>query len=167
MTNVRLVWHANLANNFNVSLPYMQIKCLRIRDSKFGFALVVETFARSGGYILGFRIDPKEKLDEAYKEILSLHQVYGATPIFGVEHSVEAEAPTVAQLLQPRVEEDVEITEEENPDAHAVAAYYVEGSAGADAEGGSHTDITFDSKLGLAVETLQSGVSLESLWRVV
>jgi hypothetical protein len=53
----------------------MQIKSLRIRDSKFGFALVVETFARSGGYILGFRIDPKEKLEEVYKEILSLHQV--------------------------------------------------------------------------------------------
>jgi hypothetical protein len=25
LTNVRIVWHANLANNFNVSLPYMQI----------------------------------------------------------------------------------------------------------------------------------------------
>ena len=25
LTNVRLVWHANLANNFNVSLPYWQI----------------------------------------------------------------------------------------------------------------------------------------------
>ena len=167
MTNVRLVWHANLANNFNVSLPYMQIKSLRIRDSKFGFALVVETFARSGGYILGFRIDPKEKLEEAYKEILSLHQVYGTTPIFGVEHTVESEAPSVQQLLQPRVEEDVEITDEESPDAHAVAAYYVEGSAGADGEGSASGDITFDAQLGLAMETLQGGVTLDSLWRVV
>jgi Bardet-Biedl syndrome 5 protein len=25
LTNVRLVWHANLATNFNVSLPFMQI----------------------------------------------------------------------------------------------------------------------------------------------
>lgn len=25
LTNVRLVWHANLASNFNVSLPYIQI----------------------------------------------------------------------------------------------------------------------------------------------
>lgn len=25
LTNVRVVWHANLATNFNVSLPYMQI----------------------------------------------------------------------------------------------------------------------------------------------
>jgi Bardet-Biedl syndrome 5 protein len=25
LTNVRIVWHANLAANFNVSLPYVQI----------------------------------------------------------------------------------------------------------------------------------------------
>jgi hypothetical protein len=25
LTNVRVVWHANLATNFNVSLPFMQI----------------------------------------------------------------------------------------------------------------------------------------------
>jgi Bardet-Biedl syndrome 5 protein len=25
LTNVRIVWHANLAANFNVSLPYIQI----------------------------------------------------------------------------------------------------------------------------------------------
>lgn len=145
----------------------MQIKSLRVRDSKFGFALVVETFSRSGGYILGFRIDPKEKLEEVYKEIMSLHQIYGATPIFGVDFSVEAEAPSVQALLQPRVEEDVEITDEDNPDAHAVAAYYVEGSGGADVDGASSADITFDSKLGLAIETLQGGVTLDALWRVV
>jgi Bardet-Biedl syndrome 5 protein len=25
ITNVRLVWHANLAENFNVSIPYLQV----------------------------------------------------------------------------------------------------------------------------------------------
>jgi hypothetical protein len=29
ITNVRIVWHANLAENFNVSMPYMQIKTVR------------------------------------------------------------------------------------------------------------------------------------------
>ena len=50
---VRLVWHANQAENFNVSIPYMQMKVVRVRDSKFGPALVVETAQRCGGYILG------------------------------------------------------------------------------------------------------------------
>ena len=43
VTNIRLVWFANLAQNFNVSIPYLQMKTIRIRDSKFGPALVIET----------------------------------------------------------------------------------------------------------------------------
>lgn len=27
ITNVRVVWHANLAENFNVSMPYLQMVC--------------------------------------------------------------------------------------------------------------------------------------------
>lgn len=27
LTNVRIVWHANLAENFNISIPYIQIVC--------------------------------------------------------------------------------------------------------------------------------------------
>lgn len=30
ITNVRLVWHANLAENFNVSIPYLQMVCMCI-----------------------------------------------------------------------------------------------------------------------------------------
>jgi Bardet-Biedl syndrome 5 protein len=30
LSNIRVVWHANLASNFNVSLPYMQIKSIKV-----------------------------------------------------------------------------------------------------------------------------------------
>ena len=53
VTNVRLVWHANLVETFNVSIPYMQIVSVRVRESKFGQALVIETHPTSGGYTLG------------------------------------------------------------------------------------------------------------------
>lgn len=53
VTNVRLVWHADLVETFNVSIPYMQIVSVRVRGSKYGQALVVETHASSGGYVLG------------------------------------------------------------------------------------------------------------------
>jgi len=49
ITNVRLVWHANLAQNFNVSIPYMQMKDIRLRQSKFGPAFVIETNKEAGG----------------------------------------------------------------------------------------------------------------------
>jgi hypothetical protein len=53
----------------------MQMKAVRLRESKFGLALVLETTPQSGGYVLGFRVDPKETLDYVYKEISSLWQV--------------------------------------------------------------------------------------------
>jgi Bardet-Biedl syndrome 5 protein len=40
---------------------------------------------QSGGYVLGFRIDPVEKLQQVHKEIQSLHKVYSTCPVFGVE----------------------------------------------------------------------------------
>lgn len=55
------VWHASLAENFNVSIPWIQISKVHVRSSKFGQALVVETVARAGGYVLGFKIEPDER----------------------------------------------------------------------------------------------------------
>lgn len=61
---------------------------VKIRESKFGPALVVECAERCGGYVLGFRIDPKEKLQSVHKELVSLHRVYGQVPLFGVQFRV-------------------------------------------------------------------------------
>ena len=89
ITNVRVVWHANMAENFNVSIPYMQMRSIRVRDSKFGLALVIDTNPKAGGYVLGFRLDPKERLEDVAREVRNLHQVYAEKPIFGIQFSVE------------------------------------------------------------------------------
>lgn len=39
--------------------------------------------------MLGFKIDPVERLREAAKEINSLHKVYSVNPIFGVDYEME------------------------------------------------------------------------------
>ncbi len=43
--------------------------------------------------MLGFRIDPAEKLQEVYKEISSMHKTYSAKPIFGVDYTKSEEVP--------------------------------------------------------------------------
>jgi Bardet-Biedl syndrome 5 protein len=113
----------------------------------------------------GFRIDPVERLDDVLKEATKLHSVFSTTPIFGVDFNFENEAPSIQELLQPRVEEDTELVEDQE-DVHALAAYYVEGH-GDDDEATKHESIQFDTRLGLAVEGMQEGVTIESLWRVV
>ncbi len=55
------------------------MKAIKVCNSaKFGVALVIETSQQSGGYVLGFKIEPRETLDYVNKEISSLLQVMGA-----------------------------------------------------------------------------------------
>merc|ERR1719411_2324679 len=90
ITNIRVVWFADLAENFNVSIPYLQIKQISKRNSKFGAALVIETTQLSGSYVLGFRVDPEDKLQAVRDEIASLWKVYAKNPIFGIHFDVKS-----------------------------------------------------------------------------
>lgn len=108
ITNIRVVWYAKLAENFNVSIPYIQMKTINTRNSKFGPALVVETTAASGGYILGFRADPPGKLQEVHEVVIRLWKIFSAKPIFGVIVENEAVGKSPQEVQLPRREDDVE-----------------------------------------------------------
>lgn len=43
LTNIRIAWYATTNITYNVSIPYLQVKDCRIRHSRFGVALVIET----------------------------------------------------------------------------------------------------------------------------
>ena len=43
ITNCRVVWFAELNTLYNVSIPYLTLFSCRVRESKFGMALVLET----------------------------------------------------------------------------------------------------------------------------
>jgi len=159
LTNVRLVWHANLAENFNVSIPYLQINSVRVRDSKFGSALVVETSQRSGGFVLGFRVDPVEKLNAVLKEVKNLFDTYSKSPVFGVKFTLEANPPPSAIQKVERKFDDVEIIEDGHIDA--LAAYYADGEGP-----GTDREPVYSPALGLAVEQLKTGITIEDLWAI-
>jgi hypothetical protein len=82
VTNIRVVWFSEKSDNYNVSIPYIQMKMIKIRQSKFGSAIVIESGERSGGYVLGFRAEPLSRLQGIFKEIQSLC-VGGVTSVGG------------------------------------------------------------------------------------
>ncbi|XP_073767862.1 BBSome complex member BBS5 isoform X3 [Danio rerio] len=151
ITNVRIVWHANMNESFNVSIPYLQIRSIRIRDSKFGLALVIESSQQTGGYVLGFKIDPMDKLQDAVKEINSLHKVYSANPIFGVEYEMEEKPQPLEELTVEQPPDDVEIEPDEHTDAFTQ----------------HDREPVFSEELGLAIERLKDGFTLQGLWEVM
>eukprot|EP00933_Yihiella_yeosuensis_P019643 TRINITY_DN15872_c0_g1_i1.p1 TRINITY_DN15872_c0_g1~~TRINITY_DN15872_c0_g1_i1.p1 ORF type:complete len:345 (-),score=70.10 TRINITY_DN15872_c0_g1_i1:119-1153(-) len=159
ITNVRTVWFAVLAENFNVSIPYLQMKSINVRNSKFGQALVIETTAASGGYILGFRADPVEHLEEVYTQINNLWKIFSTTPIFGVEYTMEEKQADPKEAFVPRTEDDVEITD--GDDIEPCLLYQPDGEKEIDREP------VFSQELGLAIERLKEGTTLQNLWSIV
>ncbi|XP_040576519.1 BBSome complex member BBS5 [Lepeophtheirus salmonis] len=168
VTNVRVVWYANMNENYNISIPFLQIASVKLRDSKFGVALVIESSETSGGYVLGFRVDPKEKLDAVYTEISKLHSVFSDSPIFGVEYThSDIRRPTKVEQnsnIRKEIDEIEEIDESHVDNKDAFAVYLADGEIGRHVE---PREPVFCSELGLAVEKLKDGFTIDDLWRVI
>lgn len=45
---------------------------------------MIESSESSGGYVLGFRVDPVEKLNSVFEELNNLHMVHSANPDYGI-----------------------------------------------------------------------------------
>ena len=170
ITNVRLVWHANLAENFNVSIPYLQMLRLVTRKSKFGKALVVHTHKNAGGYILGFRIDPVELLERIFQQIQVLRKNFASKPIYGIEFKLDTDEHSTSSLEKFRVErkeDELEIIEDDAPSMSfgSAAMKYGDGVGNMNEESGDRP--VFNKTLGLAMEPLSDGVDgAKELWQL-
>ncbi|XP_003386094.1 PREDICTED: Bardet-Biedl syndrome 5 protein homolog [Amphimedon queenslandica] len=166
ITNVRVAWHANTNEAFNISVPYLHLISIKMRESKFGLALVLETHKDTGGYVLGFRIDPQEKLRSTLQQINSLYRVFSAHPIFGVEYetdeSVDPSDTTGGDSNEKEgggapFEDESEIVETSN---NVCSAYFADPNKSHDREP------FYSEHIGLAMETLPDGYSIKDLWEV-
>uniref|UniRef100_A0A8R1HWV4 BBSome complex member BBS5 PH domain-containing protein n=1 Tax=Caenorhabditis japonica TaxID=281687 RepID=A0A8R1HWV4_CAEJA len=167
VTNIRIVWYAELNIGYNVSVPYLTLYSARVRESKFGMALVLETTSSSGEYVLGFRIDPQERLQNLLKTIQSLHKAHLLKPVFGVSYVKEkAEKPEPRGNQDEEVdvidtnEDDVEIVKTIRPDPFAA---YFDGNHSATDE---KRLPVLNPELGLAIEPIRNGFTLHDLWTI-
>jgi len=113
-------------------------------------------------------------LDDLAQEVRALHRAHYVRPEFGVKFTVEKEMSSLAELAIPRVDEDVEIVDDD-ADMGAVAAYYSTELDSEQAGEGGGLDIDdpdssllpLDAKLGLAMEPIPGQGNMESLWRII
>ncbi|XP_077294219.1 Bardet-Biedl syndrome 5 protein [Arctopsyche grandis] len=163
ITNVRIVWFADINETFNVSLPYIQIDNIRIRDSKFGEALVIVTNGPGGGYVLGFRVDPVDKLKPLLKELHTLHSIYVNKPVFGVQYTWTNQP--IPDTPEKSVDEDFEEIGE--PRGEMGPTIYLASQAAQ--KDGAKVDETpvYSPYLGLAIEPPREGFTLKGLWEVL
>lgn len=188
-TNVRTVWYATSSESFNVSIPYMQLIAVRSQSTGFGLSLVLETSTYAGSFVLGFRVEPAERLGTLYQEIASLWKSWTAKPILGIRVSFndadgDDDGAAAAAFNSEGGDSDTAMSSgggktENGARRHggtrametvvidqapgdAFAAYYAdEGQKAVDRKP------VFDPSIGLAVEKLRKGITLKELWSVV
>ncbi|KAH8038708.1 hypothetical protein HPB51_002852 [Rhipicephalus microplus] len=110
ITNVRIVWHANMNESFNISLPYLQVAAIKTRESKFGTALVIETTDRVSA-LRCRRAESPQKEPAIGQALLGLLKVHKTKPIMGVDvfmqKQVYEEATT--QDTGPEIQDEPEV----------------------------------------------------------
>lgn len=161
VTSLRVAWAAQLQDNYNCSVPYLQVKDTRSQQTKFGTVLVVETFSQPQRFLLGFQINPAARMDEVLKCIQNLLRSFRAQPDFGI---------CVERITDPQIadEADMEMfdTVDEAPQQEdalpgdGLAAYYAADPSGAG-------EPVFDESIGLTVEAMPQDVTLKTLWSVL
>uniref|UniRef100_A0A914H3F9 Bardet-Biedl syndrome 5 n=1 Tax=Globodera rostochiensis TaxID=31243 RepID=A0A914H3F9_GLORO len=166
ITNIRVVWYAALNPQYNVSIPFLQLKSCRIRDSRFGDALVLESSLLSGEYVLGFQIKPEERLEFTCKAVQALLNACQSSPIFGVQYSRQQDV-ALFQHDEPSIVPVPTTTEEKEPEEKALrvdafAAYFSDGPV----KGGEPRPIVFSEELGMAIEQLKPGFTIADLWEI-
>jgi Bardet-Biedl syndrome 5 protein len=158
ISNIRIAWFANLAESFNVSLPYVQFRTVRKKDTSLGQNVIIDICRMYGNFSLTFRSD---KSEEIFIEISRLFRSYVENPILGLEVTVQ-EAPATVEVSQSaRVFDDIEIVEPlYGGQTHASAAYFV-------SEGSTESAVVFSPELGLAIEATPNNITIEQLWRII
>lgn len=162
-TNVRVIWFADVNESFNMSLPYLQIDAIELRNSKYGLALVINCRESGGGYVLGFRIDPNERLSEIYRELTSLYTVYTENPVFGVVYNRSQKMTTPLDV--PDVGKIEELDENQLKEINHHFSMYVERSS-TDPAMDKPTPV-YATELGFAVEKPRDGLKLKDLFQVI
>lgn len=121
---------------------------------------MVNSTEQSGSYVLGFRLDPEEKLKTLYKELTSLHEVYSNNPIYGVEYNWFNNSK-IQDQYNNTIMDDMDVLEEPRGEiSNVLAAYLADGQK-------SDRPPVYCAELGLAVESLKDGYTLQKLWEVI
>lgn len=176
LTDKRIVWVANLNELFNLSLPYIQINSIKIRESKFGLALVLETVSNetNSNYVLGFRIDPSDRLQKVYNTLTNLFNVHKNKPDYGVEKLLQKEQLEILDKLSrdesiddgdKNANTEIEFVEEvQNVNPDVIASYLTDDELKKSKE---KEKLVYASEIGLMIEAIKDGFTLDELFNIV
>ncbi len=153
ITSYRIVWFSVSTENFNVSVPYLQITHVDCHRSRFGEALVLDAKTATGKFTLGFRIDPDERRETIQREMVALATAFRQQPFFGIQYHV-IEPEELKTVTTPR---PVDVTRKVHHNPIDPLTRYMARAA-------AERDVVFDPRLGLSVEAPPEGYTTADLF---
>ena len=170
LTTIRLVWFSTSDENFNLSLPLIQIVSVKKKTT----SLILETSKYSGSYILGFKM---EALDTISQEVTQIRRLALQKPVLMEEEGRREEEEMregrkegggkeesgrrrEEEEERGRREEGLEVVESEWNEVRKLGNYLLEGKEG-------RREVTFCEDLGLAMEKIAENVTAGNLWKII
>jgi Bardet-Biedl syndrome 5 protein len=185
ITSVRFVWFSTTLDNYNISLPWIHIKDIRIREiNKHGKVIQFETNKLIANNIFSFKFT--DNIDTVLRELESTYYTYLQNPQFGVdlthsdhpenlisrekpkpkpsEDAIQKQTDEVNKYIQNRKDDDVEIVDTNYFNDQSNLLYYMTSK---NDKKNTKNDIVYSVELGMAIERLPDNTNLESLWKII
>lgn len=187
--NIRFVWIASSVDNYNLSVPWVQINTVCSQnDTKYGKVMVVETNKFFGGAKYLFGCGDPQLLEKMLDDVTKALFYYRDCPTIGIdikkffneneskkketeekkEINVKENKENIqnfTQMVNKKNEDEDEIVDQNYINEMTNALTYQEGN-GRNKQN-AITDIVFSNELGCAVEKLPENVTIDSLWKII
>jgi Bardet-Biedl syndrome 5 protein len=178
LTNIRILWYSNNIDTFNLSLPWIQIKSIKIKElTKNGKVISVET--GKGIVSNNFNFKFSENVETILRDIENYYKESVENPIFGEDltsinknpndlnsdkSKIEKEMKEFNKVISSTIKDDFEIIDTNYFNDQANMLYYMISNQD---KKNSVTDIVYSYDLGLAIEKLPENITLDSLWKII
>ncbi|RTG87254.1 Bardet-Biedl syndrome 5 protein [Schistosoma bovis] len=115
---------------------------------------------QAGSYLLGFRIDPRERLNKVAKQLGSLHSIYWKNPVLGITTG-QTKDETIQNVK--KINEDIDESRGRTAEDHCdILSVYL-----ADRTKLKDREPVYNEDLGLAVERLPENYTISDLWKII
>lgn len=194
-STIRFVWFSSKLDNYNMSVPWIQVTAIKMKDHpKYGKVLSIETTQFTGGMNILFYPNGIN-LDELFLGFNTMWDNSKASPVLGIEikkflaiqdeYEQKAKGTNTVQtnpmgnktnshykitkdsfnqqIKEKRDEED-EITDNNYINEMSTSVIYAMNNQD---KRNAITDIAFCPELGIAIERLPEGITIDKLWKII
>ena len=189
-SNIRLVWFCNTIENFNLSIPWIQMSSINSQDNEeYGKILIIKAQKLFGGNSYPFFSYDQQTITNLINEVLSLKKIYQSNPILGIDIKKLMDSEQNDNSKQVSNEISTNSTNEKKKSKHDIAYENLLNNMNDDEEIADNnyinetaniyllndnksdqvniTDIVYSEELGLAVQKLPDNVTIDSLWKII